>query len=427
MGLTKRLYEEQLERGWSSLGKYICADCLASAPLKEVVAENVEGVHCDYCDRVAAEPIATDTDILMTHIGESFRSEYTDPANVLPYETAEGGYQGEWFDTDDLVWRIGEEIGCDEFVNDLIDAYSGSAWCDRDYFGSSPDEVLSFSWKRFAELVKYESRYLFLEHREKDAFDDRVGPGEMLSRIADYVVEGGLLTEIAPGTPIFRARPHAHAESYTTAADLGTAPRERTFSNRMSPAGIAHFYGALHAETAVAEVWDGRRTGREVVSVGQFSSPTALPVIDLARLPEVPSIFDARRRHLRPVIRFLHEFSEHVSEPVNAPARSEQDVVAYVPTQIVSEYFRTVFGRSYPQVLGLVYRSARRPDGVSCVLFVSREACLDGDTSLPPDEVALVLEHVERFEPSAASIEDGDGWHGGERVALAEADAAPNS
>lgn len=334
----------------------------------------------------------------MTHIGESFRSEYTDPANVLYYETAEGGYQGDWFHTDDLVARIGEDIGCDAFVEDLIDAYSDEAWCDRDY-GSSPDEVLSFSWQRFAELVKYESRYLFLQPREDDEFDERVGPGEMLSRIADYVVEGAVLTEISAGAAVFRARPHASAERYTSAADLGTAPREKTFSNRMSPAGIAHFYGAFDAETALAEVWDGPRPGREVVTVGRFTNPTALPVIDLARLPVVPSIFDAERRHLRPAIRFLREFSELVSEPVNMPARSEQEVVAYVPTQIVSEYFRTIFGRDYSPVLGLVYQSARREDGVSCVLFVSRDGCVDARAPLPDDEPALVLEDVERYEP----------------------------
>ncbi len=399
MGLTKRLYEEQLERGWSSVGKYICADCLDSEPLKEIVAENVEETHCDYCKREGEGAIAADTDVVMTHIGESFCSEYTDPANLLYYETAEGGYQGDWFHTDDLVARIGEDIGCDAFVEDLIDAYSDEAWCDRDYHGSSPDVVLSFSWQRFAELVKYESRYLFLQHREDDEFGERVGPGEMLSRIADYVVDAAVLTEIAAGTAVFRARPHASAERYTSAADLGTAPPEKTFSNRMSPAGIAHFYGALDAETAIAEVWDGPRVAREVVTVGRFTNPTALPVIDLARLPEVPSIFDAERRHLRPVIRFLRQFSELVSEPVNTPARSEQEVVAYVPTQIVSEYFRTIFGREYPPVVGLVYQSARREDGVSCVLFVSRDRCVDASAPLQDDEPALVLEDVERHEP----------------------------
>ena len=123
----------------------------------------------------------------------AFRTEYTDPANVLPYESAEGGYQGQWFHTDDLVWQIGEEIGCDGFVEDLVAAYGDTAWCDADYFGSPPDELLSLSWERFAELVKYESRYLFLEHRH-DQYDERVGPAEMLERIAAYIVEAGLST-----------------------------------------------------------------------------------------------------------------------------------------------------------------------------------------------------------------------------------------
>jgi HEPN/RES N-terminal domain 1/RES domain len=399
MGLTKRLYEEQLERGWASIGKYICAECLTSPPLKEIAAENVEEPRCDYCDREAAEPIAADTDIVMTHIGESFRSEYTDPANILPYETAEGGYQGEWFHTDDLVLRIGEEIGCDDFVTDLIDAYADEAWCDRDHFGGSPDEVLSFSWWRFAELVKYHARYLFLQHRDDDEFGERLGPGEMLARIADYVIETGLLTEIPADTSIFRARPHPQDETYNAAADLGTAPREKTFSNRMSPAGIPHFYGAFDAETATAEVVNIRRPRSDAVTVGQFTSPAPIRVIDLARLPELPSLFDAERRHMRPAIRFLGEFSDRISEPVNTPTSSEHEVIAYVPTQVVSEYFRTIFSRDYERVFGLIYRSARRDGGVSCVLFVRREACFDAGADLPDDEIALVLRSVERHEP----------------------------
>jgi hypothetical protein len=110
-------------------------------------------------------------------------------------------------------------------------------------------------------------------------------------------------------------------------------------------------------------------------------------------------LFDAERRHLRPVIWFLREFSNRVSEPVNAPPRSEQEVVGYVPTQIVSEYFRTFFGRDYPPVLGVVYRSARLDGGVSCVLFVGREACFDAGVVRPEGELALLLEGVERREP----------------------------
>ncbi len=67
-------------------------------------------------------------------------------------------------------------------------------------------------------------------------------------------------------------------------------------------------------------------------------------MIDLAALPEIPSIFDEARRHLRPPLRFLHEFSWRISAPVRTAARTEAEMVEYVPTQIVSEYFRTTFG-----------------------------------------------------------------------------------
>jgi HEPN/RES N-terminal domain 1 len=63
-----------------------------------------------------------------------------DPANVLPYETAEGGYQGDWFHTWDLTWTLGEDIGADDFVEDIVRAYGNTGWCDRDYFGGAHDE-----------------------------------------------------------------------------------------------------------------------------------------------------------------------------------------------------------------------------------------------------------------------------------------------
>jgi len=395
----KRLLEEISERGWESIGKAICPDCLNDPSLRAIAGDNLDEDECDYCGRTG-DNIATDADVVMTHIGESFHTEYRDPVHELPYETAEGGYQGEWMHTDDLLHTLGEDIGCDEFVEDVIQAFGLYGWCQRDYFSSRPDEALSFSWERFAELVKHGSRYLFLDRRVRDedefAERDEVEPADMLRKLGELVVDAGLIRDVDAGTEIYRARPHGLGIAFDRAADLGTAPREVAFANRMSPAGIPLFYGAFDAETVVREAWAGPTAGKELVSVGRFTNSAALPVIDLASLPEIPSIFDEVRRDLRPPLRFLHEFSRRISAPVRTAARTEGEMVEYVPTQIVSEYFRTTFASDYGQaVRGLLYKSAARDGGICCALFVPREHCVDQRPGLDLDEPRLVLEEAE--------------------------------
>jgi HEPN/RES N-terminal domain 1 len=88
----------------------------------------------------------------------------------------------------DLVYEeLGEDIGHEDFVQDMILAFNGNGWCQRDYFKLRADQALSFSWERFAEVVKHESRYLFLEHRDDDAYGEQheVEPADMLVACLD--------------------------------------------------------------------------------------------------------------------------------------------------------------------------------------------------------------------------------------------------
>jgi hypothetical protein len=393
VGLTKRLLEEQLERGWTSIGKNICEQCVTNSALKHVVTDNLDADKCEYCGRTG-EAIAADTDYVMERIGASFETEYTEPVEELPYETAEGGYQGDWFDTWELYYRLGEDIGVDAFVEDMVNAYGDRGWCQRDYFISTVDEALLFSWDRFAELVKYDQRFLILGRNEDDEYHEpyEIAPAELLAKIGQLVVDSGLVRELAPSTPLYRVRPHPADAVYTTATELGTPPRDVAFSNRMSPAGIPHFYGAFETETAIAEVWPEPSEGKEAATIARFTNTTAFSVIDLVALPDIPSIFDEDRRHLRAPLRFLHDFAARIAEPVTAE-RSDREVVSYVPTQIVSEYFRTLFGHEQTPVHGILFRSSRHDGGTNCALFFSADKCLD---AAPVDGVsALVLEDVE--------------------------------
>ena len=366
---------------WDSLNKAICADCLADNALKELAAANADEDRCDYCGR-EGEGVACDADIVMTRIDEGLAEDYTDPINVL-FFGEDGGWEGPTYDTDDVIGSIEETIGVDDFVIDVIAAYGAAEWTDEEPYITPRHEALIYSWDRFAEIVKYESRFLFLTRPAAEYPDPHdVAAGEMLDAVGAMLEEAHLIRAIEAGTDLYRARPGSPGAFPLDAKNLGTAPRDKAFSNRMSPAGIALFYGALAAETAAKEVWSGSGPGHEQVAVARFVNSEGLRVLDLSDLPPVPSRF-AEERALRTTLRFLHPFVERISRAVRTAPRSVGEEVEYVPTQIVSEYLRTTYADG--ALDGLLYRSVEHDGGICAALFVPPERCVDADAELPPD------------------------------------------
>jgi hypothetical protein len=130
----------------------------------------------------------------------------------------------------------------------------------------------------------------------------------------------------------------------------------------MSPAGIPMFYGSVSEDTALNEV-----DGDDFATVATFSTLQSFKVLDLTRIPRVPSIFDDYQNHLRPAIKFLWDFTEDLSKKIEKDGREH---IEYVPTQVATEYFRRVFrGLDEEPLRGIVYPSSRHEGGVSWVLF----------------------------------------------------------
>ena len=133
------------------------------------------------------------------------------------------------------------------------------------------------------------------------------------------------------------------------------------------------FCGAVDNETALLEVYDGCRSIREPeLSLGLFETTLDFEIIDLTNLPPIPSMFDPASRRLRLGLRFLQEFVQTLKRPLT---RDGSEHVEYVPTQVVTEYFRRVFkNEAGDSVWGILYPSSRngRP---CCVLFVEADEC----------------------------------------------------
>lgn len=180
---------------------------------------------------------------------------------------------------------------------------------------------------------------------------------------------------------------------FETASAIGPPPLEfATQTNRMSPAGIPMFYGAFDIETAKAETFDAAHHAGQIMSIGAFRALRPLRLLDLAELPDIPSVFaDETRQFIHPM-RFLHAFA---ADLVKRIARDGREHIEYVPTQIVTEFFRRVFRDADGKPLdGLLYRSSRPGAGTACVVFAENDQCAEANFEGKPSKQFLRLRAV---------------------------------
>jgi hypothetical protein len=197
----------------------------------------------------------------------------------------------------------------------------------------------------------------------------------------------GLIRAIGVETDIVRIR--VDDVPQILAAEIGTPkPQHACQSNRMSPAGIPMFYGALDYATAHAETFDPAAHAGKVLSAGTFRPLRMLNLLNLADLPQIPSVFDTERHGTIHALRFLHAFAADISQPI---ARDGREHIEYVPTQIVTEYFRRIFRLADGSSLdGIIYRSSRNAGTEALVLFCENHQCI-GEKDEPGDDSLLRL------------------------------------
>ncbi len=140
----------------------------------------------------------------------------------------------------------------------------------------------------------------------------------------------------------------------------------------MSAAGISAFYGAMDMATARAETtanFDPADT--RILTGAMWTNTRPLKVLDLSKLPRTPSIF-AQVRYDRDHLVFLKQFVQSSTQPVQHDGREHTE---YVPSQIVTEYFRHRYHFHFDdksQLDGIIYPSAQQKRGRSVVIFASQ-------------------------------------------------------
>ena len=292
--------------------KFVCADCFEGPTLKEVISDGAEAHSCSYCGTSSEVKIASRITDVAWHIRECIDREYTDPANELPYESREGGYQGTVYDTDELLFEIiGIELTFEdddlrEDLVKLVDPEDINAWCECDFFGTDPDETLLFNWQSFCQIVKHSRRFFFNELSPSPHSVGEFAPRDLLAKIQEVVEEFGLITTLGPSATIYRVRFSGLGEAYSTPAELGPPPQERVLqANRMNPPGVSMFYGAESLETALKET----ASDPGYCSIGRWRLLSDINILDFSRLPEPIPFFDnSEIGDARHFVEFLNQF-----------------------------------------------------------------------------------------------------------------------
>ena len=392
---------EEQERGWYSIDdKFACADCFEDSDIQSFIEDNAVELECSYCGTKSDEPIAADMNDVMQLIMDGIHREWGDPNNEgMSYESREGGWMGRVLDSSELFDEIGLGTAVDELYWDIYGSIQDRQWCQRDLYRLLPQKELMSDWEYFCQVVMHETRFVFFKMAGES---DRHYGGQpptpahiILDTLAKFVIELDLVITIPAKETFYRARVHDEDKKFSTIEELGPPPNKLAcFSNRMSPAGIPMFYGSESKDTAIKEITHEDRKPK-FATIGTFATKEELRVLDLTRTPADPGLFDRDMHETRPVIMFLNAFIDDLTRPIIKDGREH---IEYVPSQIVTEYFRHLFRDEEGNPLhGILFPSAVDPAGKSCVLFFGPAE----DHEFFPDENAvnqwMSLEEVDKL------------------------------
>lgn len=377
MGLAKNRMMEIEERGYGEIDKLVCKDCIGDKYLKSIIVENDVIDECAYCNNTANVISLED---LMEFIMIGISCKYSRAVDELGYNSREGGYLGKTWDSYDVVYDdLANELDVSEdgILDDINNILNDEVWCERNPYSLSDDKDDIYTWQSFSELLKHKIRYVFFYQETKDRMYERYRrPSDILMRIGDGIDELALAIDLDIGNKIFRGRMHNTMDIEFDSKSLGSPPANCAGYNRMNPEGISMFYGAFNHTTAFEEINDVSYTH---YTVGQFCLNRAIRVIDFSLLDKIeyPSIFDIDAYDSRLLINFFRTFVDMITKPI-----SEGEKLDYIPTQVVTEYFRHVYKYNGQHIDGIIYKSSKNIGEKCIVIFADNNECSDDGTKL---------------------------------------------
>lgn len=393
LGIAKRFFEEEEAREYHTSDDAVCPQCFSDGGLKAFIEDHLESNTCTVCGTTADHAIAAPADDVLEFFLQKVGDHYENADGNAPWDNEEGRYFVTTWSMYDLVFDELQDIADYSTLEWLYEHIKDDGeYCERNWQILSPGEALKSAWDRFCAVIKHETRFLFFAEKEDDEDGEpfKVRPAEMLEELGKVISECGLIQDIKAGTRMFRARGHEAGKAFTKVVDLGPPPKNAAKSaGRMNAPGIVVMYGAFDRDTALAES-SGPHTD---FSVAEFELLKDFQVVNLTRVPRVPSIFESGPRES---LRFLRHFAKDVSQRFTPDKELH---IEYTPTQVVSEYLRhRLRDKQGRPIHGLLYKSTEREGGANLALFIESEE-LEGTPSdrWKPKEHRLKMISVEEL------------------------------
>jgi hypothetical protein len=388
MGQAKKEWLEQENKGYyDSVNRSVCSCHFEDHYIKTFIEENSSEGKCHYCSKNGN---VIDLPTLREFISEKIRKYYgdiedqalpsanswldkDDEAN-FPYHDSCGllmPNERDDYDIDELFEKIELNIDNKKLYNDIRNYFDDTKrYCLVDALYDTKEEELSYKWEQFCKKVKSSRRYTFFKMPEfttKQHSDN--GLDNILSELENAVINANLISTLKPNVAsLCRCRVHKKNELINTIDNLASPPDNCASQNRMSPAGISMFYGAFYPKTAVTEVANTFNDENDVITIGDFNIIKPIKVVNFTGLFHLSIFCDYDYN----VMSFLKAFIFEIAKPITKKYKD----IEYIPTQIITEYFRYVFKtKEQENINGLIYRSAANKGGVCCVLFFDKKTC----------------------------------------------------
>jgi RES domain-containing protein len=227
-----------------------------------------------------------------------------------------------------------------------------------------PDE-----WNSFCEYIIKTNRYVLDKHWKK---------------FIDVILFSAAKREtiLKEGNILVRARIGSHYEEKEDpegelridygplhCKDMVAPPSDKARDGRINPRGISYLYLSNDIETAILEVrsWIGQD-----VSVGYFEILSNLKCIDTSKDKEGHYICLGKKQPALTSEVIEKYVWSRINESFSRPISTEDEHTNYIPTQYLSECFKTA---GYD---GIIYKSALTEKGHNVVLFKPENAQLKG-------------------------------------------------
>lgn len=356
----------------------ICYACVGDAFLKEGIRSEGCKRTCQFCEKTQeAWPLEELAERIEGVVEQHFRITPSDPCSEGFAYDKEVGWERRGEPIVDLIAEIAQlDSEAADAVRECLsektswDAYEGGyedPYGDYTHYEEGRPDTYGFreSWEFFRREIKTRSRF-FGQHAQR-ALDEIFGD---LTSLKTW--QGSPAIKEIPPTDeagvLYRAR-IAYSESdlreflMESVKQLGPPASHLARAGRMNAAGISVFYGAMEADTCIAEA---RAPVGSYVVLGRFEIMRSVRVLDLDVLTTVVTEgtwFDSEFATRSNRAAFLRHLVAEISRPI-MPRDEEFE---YLPTQAVSEYLASCVE---PPLDGIIFHSAQTAgEGRNVVLF----------------------------------------------------------